>query len=526
MRWRFDGFELDDTEGPLSRRGRVVPAQPKVLELLRHLIRHRDRVVSPPELLEAVWPGVVVSPSALATAVRKTRACVGDDGANQRIIRTVRRRGFRFAADVRTRDDVSTVRSPSSSSIRDTSATNGGRRTPTVIVLPFEQLGGDFEDHEFLGNGIAEELSLALSRFEGLRVVSSFSSRQVGSSAMAAGALADQTGARFVISGSVAKDDTGLRVRAMLRDPLSLELLWSDHFFCDLTASSLFAAQEKIARRVVARVADHNGVVVRRLYGEIQRTNAREYSTYTAVMRFHYNQLTHTRESVEEARRALAAATQAEPNYALTLAMLAELEADEYGVRGSRDPSVLTRAKRHAERAIALDGTCQQAHWAMAYIAYLSRNDVEFNVSAERALGLNPNNAYLTGLIGWCRALMGRWEEGLLLLTRGIELNPYCPGWFHLAFFLDSYRRGEYEEGLIAAKKVGLAHLPHEWAIRIAALHRLGRADEARESAARLVETLPETREQLPLYLDALIYDRDLSRRIVEDVMAVVATLA
>jgi DNA-binding winged helix-turn-helix (wHTH) protein/tetratricopeptide (TPR) repeat protein len=97
---RFAEFELDESLYTLRHDGEVVEVQPKVLDLLLYLIRNRDRVVSKDELLDQVWSGVTVNEEALSRAVHAARTALGDDGERQRIIRTVRRRGFRFVADV------------------------------------------------------------------------------------------------------------------------------------------------------------------------------------------------------------------------------------------------------------------------------------------------------------------------------------------------------------------------------------------------------------------------------------------
>jgi len=97
---RFDEFELDDALCELRRGGTRVEVQPKALDLLLYLARNRDRVVSKLELLERVWPGVVVSDGALTTVINTARAVVRDAGAEQRVIRTVPRRGYRFVAGV------------------------------------------------------------------------------------------------------------------------------------------------------------------------------------------------------------------------------------------------------------------------------------------------------------------------------------------------------------------------------------------------------------------------------------------
>ncbi len=97
---RFEEFELDFASRELRRRGEQVPLQPRVLDLLLHLARHRDRVVDKRELFDQIWPAVVVSEASLTTAVNSARAALGDDGREQRWIRTLPRRGYRFVAEV------------------------------------------------------------------------------------------------------------------------------------------------------------------------------------------------------------------------------------------------------------------------------------------------------------------------------------------------------------------------------------------------------------------------------------------
>jgi DNA-binding winged helix-turn-helix (wHTH) protein/tetratricopeptide (TPR) repeat protein len=100
---RFAEFELDESLYTLRRGGEAVEVQPKALDLLLYLIRNRDRVVSKDELLDRVWSGVTVNEEALSRAVHAVRTALGDDGERQRIIQTVRRRGFRFVAHVEER---------------------------------------------------------------------------------------------------------------------------------------------------------------------------------------------------------------------------------------------------------------------------------------------------------------------------------------------------------------------------------------------------------------------------------------
>ncbi len=98
--FRFGDFVIDEAKRELRRGGAVVSAQPLVLDVLSYLARHRDRPVTRQELIESVWAGVHVSDGAVATAIYEARVALGDDGRQQRIIRTLYGRGFQITADL------------------------------------------------------------------------------------------------------------------------------------------------------------------------------------------------------------------------------------------------------------------------------------------------------------------------------------------------------------------------------------------------------------------------------------------
>ncbi|MEV4714083.1 alpha/beta fold hydrolase [Micromonospora sp. NPDC049374] len=94
--YRFGDYELDAFRHQLRRAGSAVHVEPRALDLLLHLVRHRDRVVTKNELLDEVWGNRFVSEAALTTGLRTARLAVGDTGSQQQMIRTVHRRGYQF----------------------------------------------------------------------------------------------------------------------------------------------------------------------------------------------------------------------------------------------------------------------------------------------------------------------------------------------------------------------------------------------------------------------------------------------
>lgn len=101
MLYFFDGSVLDTDRRELRRGSHAVDIEPQVFDLLEYLIRHRERVVSRDELIEQIWGGRVVSESALSTRINAVRNAIGDSGSEQRLIKTLPRKGIRFVGEVR-----------------------------------------------------------------------------------------------------------------------------------------------------------------------------------------------------------------------------------------------------------------------------------------------------------------------------------------------------------------------------------------------------------------------------------------
>src|SRR6202045_860278 len=101
LRYLFEEYAFDINRRELHRGADVVSVAPQVFDLLDYLIRNRERVVSKDDLIHAIWNGRTVSDGALTTRLNVARSAIGDSGDEQRLIKTLPRKGFRFVGTVR-----------------------------------------------------------------------------------------------------------------------------------------------------------------------------------------------------------------------------------------------------------------------------------------------------------------------------------------------------------------------------------------------------------------------------------------
>ena len=235
------------------RGSKPVAVGPQVFDLLVYLVENRERVVSKDDLFEAVWHGRIVSESTLTSHINAVRKAVGDNGEDQRLIRTIARKGFRFVGEVRTRPKRVAHHRPATQEGR---ASTARRLTlpnkPSIAVLPFKNLSGDPEQ-EYFADGIVEEIITALSRMRWLFVIARNSSFTYKGRAVDVKQVGRELGVRYVLEGSVRKSANRVRITGQLIDTSTGAHLWADRFEGGL--EDIFDLQDQVTASVVGAIA-------------------------------------------------------------------------------------------------------------------------------------------------------------------------------------------------------------------------------------------------------------------------------
>lgn len=245
MRYLFEDFTLDTDQRELRQSAGLVAVEPKAFDLLALLIHDRERVVSKDDMIAAVWGGRVVSELTLSSCINAARVAIGDSGDDQRLIKTLPRKGIRFVGDVR-----------EEKGIHAGARSNAGLAPAlsdraSVAVLPFQSTSGDPELESF-GDGLTEDIITGLSRMNGAWVIARNTMFTYKGRPVDVRAVASDLGVRYVLEGSVRKAENCIRVNAQLVEAETGHHLWAAKL--DRPMTDLFDLQDDVAQCVVASV--------------------------------------------------------------------------------------------------------------------------------------------------------------------------------------------------------------------------------------------------------------------------------
>jgi TolB-like protein len=225
VRYFFEDYALDTDRRELHRGPTAVPTTPQVFDLLDYLIRNREHVVSKDDLVNAIWHGRIVSDMALTTRLNAARSAIGDSGEEQRLIKTLPRKGFRFVGAVHEGNRPSAPTTFADSHVESSNPVPALPDKPSIAVLPFENMSGDPEQ-EYFADGMAEEIITALSRFKSLFVIARNSSFTYKGRAVDVKQVGRELGVRYVLEGSVRKAGSRVRITGQLVEAATGRHLW------------------------------------------------------------------------------------------------------------------------------------------------------------------------------------------------------------------------------------------------------------------------------------------------------------
>jgi TolB-like protein/DNA-binding winged helix-turn-helix (wHTH) protein/Tfp pilus assembly protein PilF len=450
--YRVGDLLIDLGRAVTIRDGEEISLPRLTFDLLIALARAAPNVATTDELMRQVWPKVIVNVETVAQRVKLLRAAIGDDPQEPRYIAGVRGRGYRLVCTVEplyASDKAPQVQGGSSRKraavvmllVAALAAAGwlgwrqlvyhpapppmAGQLPPrSIAVLPFKDLNGDRED-DVLALGIPEALLHQLARFEDLDVIARTSSFSFQGHDQDVRTIGQQLGARYILEGSVQRDQRRLRVTAQLVDAQSGAHVWSMQF--DRTPQNIFEMQDAIALDVARALnislqpgaaPSKQGTTPFEAYLEYLQ-GSRLLDTF---------RVPDMKAAAIHASRAIAL----DPNYADAFVLLAQANVRfaEYNPVPDRERQyreALPAALALLDRALALKPNSSSAYAERAYINWES-DPAAAEADYRKALELNPSDVQaLEGLAAVVYDNPARSSEALALIDRALKLDPLEP---------------------------------------------------------------------------------------------------
>ena len=486
---KFDNFEVDLDAAVLRSGGATVIVEPQVFELIAFLVANRGRLVSYDEIVENVWKGRIISDATIATRVNAARKALGDDGATQRVIKTVRGRGLRFELSRLAMIPEIDLRSQGVTSPADDTHETA-IDVPSIAVLPFENMSND-ADQGYFADGIVEDIITGLSRVRQLFVIARNSTFTYKGRPVDVRQVGRELGVRYVLEGSLRKAGNTLRITGQLIETTTGHQIWAERFDGEL--SDVFELQDQITSSVIGAIQPsiRSAEVARSSRKRPENLDA--YDLYMQALP-HVAML--DRKSNSAGIALLAQALQRDPGYASALAMLAWCHAQRCVYSWTDDlASDSRKALDLAERAVhqAADDSFALSMLGAAYT--LVRDFERAEELLGRAVAYDPNCSWGWNRLGWLHGYRDRAQESIACFEKALRLSPLDPMNFNCHFGIGAahYILAQHGEAIEWMEKALASNPNARWIYRqlVPAYADAGRATAAVEGLRLLLQDYP-----------------------------------
>ena len=483
--YRFGRFLLQPAAQRLLVDDTAATLGPRAFDLLVALVERAGQLVSKTELLDRVWPGLVVEENNLQVQVSALRKILGPDA-----IATIPGRGYRFT--LRPEPAGLPQPTPAAATPPGPSATEA----PSIAVLPFVNISDDAAN-EYFADGLSEELLNVLSKIRGLRVASRTSAFSFKGVPVDIPTVARKLNVATILEGSVRKAGSRVRITAQLVHVATDSHLWSQTY--DRELEDIFAVQDDIAHAVVTEMRGalmHEGSALpgsAQVTAEVQsavKGRSRNTEAYRLHLQGTYFMNRYNAEDMATAIGYFRRAVDLDPEYASAWASLSYCYLNQGADGWVPFAEGAERARDAARRALTVEPELAAGHWALGNVHMYFDWDWKAAESCMRhALRLAPEDSLLAVRAATLLLNLGQIEEAGALARRALALDPLNAAAHHISCWLLSIA-GRLDEAESAGRKaLELGSDRAKVHFRLCDVHLLqGRANDALQAAEREVE--------------------------------------
>jgi adenylate cyclase len=350
----------------------------------------------------------------------------------------------------------------------------------------------DGEDGRSILIGLFEQLTVELTRYNDVSVVSCDVLSVGPEIAASPYGLGSEHSARFVVTSSAWQSGISkLRATIRLHDVEAEAIIWTESFDFDSKSDTVIETLDRVARGVAADIADYHGVICRLLSLQSATQDDGPWKLQTAIQRHRYLARVTNERVYRRARADLEFGIGATPYHAMLWAALAHTVFTGNVVGFDNDPDWLSLVDRYVQHSFELDQKCAFGHVAAAMLG-IYHHDTEGTLeTCRRIMDDNPHAPSTQLSAGFWRSLAGDWDTGTKMISNALEMISHPPGWAFRATFLNFYRQKDYARALFEIKKYHATEHFTPSLLRAAALGQLGRVEEAQLAAAEVYRICP-----------------------------------
>lgn len=480
--FKLGEFEVRPAERVVLHLGEPVALGARAFDLLLAFMTHPDRLLSKDELLAMVWPGVVVEENNLTVQVSALRKLLGSEA-----LATVSGRGYQLTLPV--------VSLP----LTDTPPLAKPDR-PWIVVLPFTNMDGSNE-RDYFADGMVEDITTTLARTELFYVIARNTAFTYAGKSVDVKQLGHVLGVQYVLEGSVRRNSGKIRINCQLINVMTGAHLWAERF--DGGLGAVFDLQDRITHQVIGAIQAplQRSEIGRALVKTTQNLDAYDlmWRAYPALYGANKAQRTQALGWIEQALTL-------DPHFSYARAAGAFLCMHRLHA-GDGNVNVVMTGLRLAEQALAehQDNPTTLA-WAGVVLGMLGIRLVGLQVigfrydealyAMERAQRICPDVYAVAVGAGTLRTAVGDAQLAHPHFDHAMRLSPLDPaGSLLLAVKTSAYlAQTQYDLALATAQRAVHENPTYSVAQRalVLALAALGRMDESKTAAQRLMQLSPD----------------------------------
>jgi TolB-like protein len=428
MRYRFDRFELDTEHFRLKTPDGAIHLEPLVFDLLAFLVARAGQMVTREAIIEHVWQGRFVSDATVSSCIKSVRKALGDTGQSQVYLRTIRGRGFQFAAPVEAVGEtavpmeiVASGRGPQAAP-QPTTCAAGVMSPPRIAVLPLFPLSPDPE-LGVLGDALAQEVILELSRLHWLFVIARGSSFKFRGQEIDLAQAGQVLGADYLLSGTILQQGKQCAVSVELSRAADSKVIWAERFTTAVT--EIMHMRSPLAGEIAGALEPRIQLSEAMQAAKVPTEHLNAWAAYHRGLwhMYHFNSH-HNAQAADLFSRAVSL----DPGFARAHAGLSFTHFQNAFLGFSPDTADETRrAREHAVKCMELDPLDPFVNLTMGRVEWLSGN-LDLSLPwMERSIALSPNYAfavYNSALVG---TLLGDGAGNEGKVAKAISLSPIDP---------------------------------------------------------------------------------------------------